>query len=228
MKVEIGKSYLKEIPHEGGSRTFQHPSFSGTYGKVADAIDKEGLQRPNSAETASLVYDAFQNSEGQYESEVIGILNKRGFWEFTGNLYLPKSKDEVNNGVILEDNPTVTNGRLNMDKQSLVKRLQDGDSLVRFVPFGFKVGEQTVKELGENPYLVARYGGEGAEKIAEVASKYKYNPKLWSFDSVDEEKERMSALYRGWDFGDRLYVVGDDWFDDGRGRAFGVVPNKRE
>jgi len=212
MKVEIGKTYLTGIPHEGNEITFQHPTFRGTYGNVAEQIDNDGLKRPNSEETASLVYDAFQNSKGEYESEIIKILKDRWFWEFTGNLYLPKSTEEISDGVILETNPKIVDGKLNMDKKSLIKRLQKNDPLVNFVPFGYKLGEQTEFELMKNPYIVARYGEEGAQKIVEIASKYQKNSKLWSFDSVNEEKIRMSTLYCDW-YSGGLDVVGDNWYD---------------
>ena len=230
MKAQVGKTYLTEIPHEGRKLTFQYPAFRGTYGSVAESIDKEGLQRPISSETASLVYDAFQNEKGEYESQIIDILKDAWIWEFTGNLYLPKSNEEVSNGVILENNPDIsTNRRLNMNKQSLVKRLQSNDPLVKFVPFGYKTGEQNLIELQENPYIVARYGEEGAQKISEVASKYKKSPVLYSFDSVDEEKARMSALGRDWSFGCGLCVYGSDWGDNSIGHAFGVcAPKKSE
>ena len=175
MKTIIGKSYLI-VPHAGGELTFQYPAFEGTYGSVAKAIDKEGLKRPNSPETASLVYDAFQNPNNKYSKEIIDILNNINnnyFWEFIGNLYLPKSGEKINNGVIIEHNPKIKNGKLIMNKNSLIKRLQSKDSNVKFVPFGFKTGEQTWQELEKNLYIIARYGKEGAEKIAKVASKYK-------------------------------------------------------
>ena len=222
MKAIVGKSYLTEIPHEEGKLSFQHPAFKGTYGNVAEQIDKAGLKRPNSPETASLVYDAFQNKDGKYESEIIKILKENWFWEFTGNLYLPKSNEEINNGVILEHNPKIENGKLIMDKNSLIKRLKENDPLVKFVPFGYKIEKQSSLELSKNPYIVARYGEEGAEKIAEVASKYENKPHVWNFNSVDEEKVRMSALNGGWDFDDRLYVGGCDWNDGSQVNAFGV------
>ena len=224
METIIGKSYLTEIPHEGRELSFQYPSFKGTYGNVANEIDKAGLKRPNSSETASLVYDTWKNPKEKYSQEIIKILKDNWFWEFTGNLYLPKSSDEINNGVILETNPKIKNGRLLMNKNSLVQRLKENDSLVKFVPFGFKTGAQTPKELEENKYIIERYGKEGAEKIAEVASKYKNNPYIWSFnsDSVNEEKTRMSALYSDWYFGNGLNVNGDSWDGDGNGHAFGV------
>ena len=125
--------------------------------------------------------------------------------------------------MILESNPRIENGRWDMNKKSLIKRLEENDHLVKFVPFGFKTGEQTSGELGKNSYVVARYGNEGAEKIAEVADKYKKKPFLYAFDSVDEEKVRMSALDGFWGFGGRLGVDGDYWVGSGGGRSFGVL-----
>src|SRR3989344_4610146 len=179
MKIKEGKTYLT-VPHAGGELTFQHPAFKGTYGNIAEQIDKAGLKRPNSQETASLVYDAFQNSEEKYSSEITSILRNDWLWEFTGNLYLPKSNEEINNGVILEHNPKIENGKLIMNKNSLVERLNKNDPLVKFVPFRYKIGEQTWQELSKNPYIVARYGEEGADKIAKVADKYSNKPYVWS------------------------------------------------
>ena len=226
MKVKEGKTSLT-ISHEGGELTFQYPAFSGTYGSVAEQIDKEGLKRPNSPETASLVYDAFQNKDGKYESEIIKILKENWFWEFTGNLYLPKSNEEINNGVILEHNPKIENGKLIMDKNSLIKRLKENDPLVKFVPFGYKIEKQSSLELSKNPYIVARYGEEGADKIAKVADKYSNKPYVWSFNSVNEEKVRMSALGRIWSFDVRLDVYGYFWDDDDGGDAFGVCNSEK-
>src|SRR3989344_3905473 len=231
--MEVETNYIKlKVPHERGKLSFQHPAFKGTYGSVAQQIDKSGLKRPTSPETASLVYDAFQNKDGKYESEIISILRSNWFWEFTGNFYLPKSNEEISNGVILEHNPKITNGKLVMDKNSLIKKLGNAkeirinkhpifvseDELTKFVPFGYKIGKQSSLELLKNPYIIARYGEEGAEKIAKVADKYSSKPYLCSFDSVDEEKVRMSALGWGWVFDDGLYVDGNGGDDYYRGR----------
>jgi len=226
MKAKIGKPYLTEIPHEEGELTFQHPAFRGTFGSVAKQIDRADLERPSSPKTASLVYDAFQNPEGEHELEIIRILRDNRLWEFTGNLYLPKSNEEVNNGVILESNPRIINGILDMDKKSLIKRLQDNDPLVRFVAFGFKTGQQKVSELERNPYVLARYGEEGAQKIAKVASNYKRKPRLWTFNSVNRELIKMSALYDIWVFGYGL-GVGAYWSDEGLGYAFGECNSEK-
>lgn len=220
MEAKIGKSYLTKIPHEGKELTFEYPAYRGYYGEVAEAIDRAGLKRPSSAETASLIYDVWKNSKGEYESQILDILRNNWLWEFTGNLYIPKSNEEVNNGVIIEYNPKIVSGKLVMDKSSLIKKLQENDSLVKFVPFGFETGSQSPKELGKNQYILARYGKEGAEKIAQIASKYNNNPYVYSFDSVNEEKARMSALCDGRGVGGGLCV--DGYWDDGSdGHAFG-------
>ena len=223
MKAISGKIYLTEILHEKGSLTFQHPSFRGTYGSIAEQIDAEGLQRPTSAQIASLVYDALQNPTGEYEAGILNLLKNSWLFEFNGNLYLPKKeRAEVHNGVIVEVNPTIKDGRLVMDRKSLIKRLNRNDSNVKFVPFGYPTGEQSYHTLAKNPYIIARYGEEGADKIADLASKHKYNPFVWSFESVNSEIVRMSALNDDFDFGVRLHVDGDNWDDNSRGHSFGV------
>jgi hypothetical protein len=221
MKPEIGKTYLNGIPHNEKEISFQHPAIKGIYANVQEAILKEGLNIPNSAQTASLVYDAFQNKEGQFESEIIKTLKNNWFWEFTGNLYLQKGKGDVQGGVIVQYNPEIKNRKIIMDRSSLTKKLESNDSNIKFVPFGFKIGEQSIKDLEKNPYIIARYGEEGAEKIAKVAYEFKNKPYIWSFDSVDEEKVRVSALVDYWVV-DGLGVGGDDFGDGNRGLAFGV------
>lgn len=224
MKVE--KKTTLNVPHLGKTISFEYPEFFGDCRSVAREIDAAGLKRPDSSETASLFYNVFQNQEGMCESEIIRNQRERGFWEFTGNLYLPKSSEEINNGVILETNPKITNGDLQdlqMDRESLIDRLQENDPLVRFVPFGFKTGLQEASKLAKNPYIVARYGEEGAEKIAEIASKYKNSPVLYSFDSVDREKTRISFFNHGYNLKNRLEISGD-LYDPYDGQAFGVSP----
>ena len=73
MEVEVGITKLR-VSHEGGKLTFQYPAFRGNYGNVANAINNDNLKRPNSSETASLVYDAFKNSDGKY----LGTIGKVG------------------------------------------------------------------------------------------------------------------------------------------------------
>ena len=240
MKTTIEKSCLTEIPHERGKLAFQHQIFRGYIRNIAEQIDKSKLKRIGSAETASLIYDAWVNPEEKDSSKIIKILNQKWFWEFTGNLYLPKSNgpagvssgEKINNGVILDLDPQNLKfneySRLIMDKDSLIKRLKSNDPLVKFVPFGYKTGEQTWQELEKNRYIQERYGKEGAQKIAEIASKYPYNPHIYSFDyPVSEEKIRVSALGRLWYLYDRLSVSSISQSNSEFGHAFGCAGDKK-
>jgi len=204
--TENKRNYL-EI---GNGKQFLHPAFYGNLAQLVSAIDGAGLKRPNSEDVADLVYDAFQDKNEKYSAEIIKILEDLFLREFTGNLYLPKRDgEEVHNGVIVESNPSIIKGRTIMDKNSLIKRLQSNDPLVKFVPFGFKTGELPKKGFGKNDYNIARYGEERADKIEQVASQYKFDPVLNVFNSVDKEIVRGSALdSNGYIGGVRLYVDG--------------------
>jgi hypothetical protein len=236
MEVETGPIFLKKIPHEGKEITFLYPAYRGSYGEVAEKIDKTilkipsfgetiSLKRPSSGEIASLIDDAWKNSRGEYEHKILDIMMVGWLWEYTGNLYLPKSNEEASNGVIIEHNPTIVNGKLSMDKNSLVQRLKEDDPLVKFVPFGYKIGVLSFRDLLSNPYILARYGNEGAEKIARISLKYKGIPMLYSFDNVEKEKSVMSGLDNARD-NTRLIVGGDVWNYISYGQTFAVCKDE--
>ena len=73
-------------------------------------------------------------------------------------------------------------------------------------------------ELAKNPCVIGLAGEEGAEKLARIADKDSDKPYLWSFESVDENKTRVSSLDSGC-LDLRLYYLGGS----GYGRAFGVL-----
>ena len=225
MEVKTGEILLENIPHEGKEIKFLYPPFRGPYGEVADAIEKAGLKKPSSGELASLIYDAWKNSRGEYESRLLDILTTGWLWEYSGNLYLPKSNEEINDGVIIEETPKIIDGKLSMDKNSLVERLRGNDPLVKFVPFGYKIGFMTFRELLCNPYILARYGNEGAEKIVRISSKYKSNPGLYSFSNVDKEKAVMSGFDNALE-NNRLIIGGNVYNHISYGHCYGKKEDK--
>jgi hypothetical protein len=217
------KNIYFTVPHEESKITFRYPSFTGFWQDVAEKISNIGLEIPSSSETASIIFNAFQNKRGEYESKIIKILDTRWYWEFTGNLYLPKSNSKINNGVILDlkQRPN-KNRQFRMNKDSLIKKLYNDDPLVKFVPFGFKTGKQTTGELEKNPYVIARYGEEGAHKIAEIASEYRNDPELHITDSFNGEVAKKATLYNDYK---SMLAVGDCVGGDG-GDSFAIEPNK--
>jgi hypothetical protein len=215
MIADIGKTYLRGIPHEGRQISFEYPAYRGHYSEVAGKIDDARLKRPSSAEIASLLKDAWKKPNGEYESKIINISINDWLLEFTGNLYIPKSNQEISGGLIIEHNPTIVNGRLTMDRDSLVKRLEENDSLVKFVTSDFKRGDLLPKDLEKNPYILARYGEEGASKIAKVSSMYRCKPfisPISPFKEMRGTKPRMSVLHDN--FGKGLYIFCEWGFND--------------
>jgi len=70
-------------------------------------------------------------------------------------------------------------------------------------------------------HIIGLVGEEGAQKLAEIADKHEDDPYLWSFENVEEEIARVTALYSGWSRA-RLYVDGY-FFGGGRdGCSFAV------
>lgn len=177
MEVQT-ETYLTKVPHEGGFLSFRFPAFKGAFAQVVEQIDKAGLVRPTSAQTASLIYGVLCNPEGDFEPKIFDPPMGYGTkLEFTGNLFLPINKGkEVHGGILVEDNPQIKDGQIIMDESKLIQRLKENDSSVRFVPYGYKIGLQSIEDLRKNQYIIAQYGEEGANKLAEFASKSKHPP----------------------------------------------------
>lgn len=217
IRAEVGYTKLY-VPHLDNELTFIHPAKGpNTYLNVNSQILESNLKTPTMSENASLIYSAWQNPKDKYSSEIIEKLRSNWLWSFNGILYVQ------NEGAYIQDSPEVKEGKVSINKSDLVKKLESKDSTARFVPFGYKIGKQTPKELEKNPFVQALAGEEGAEKLAEVASKYKANPYVWSFENVDENIIRIASLLSGRLLGsDRLGVGGDDWDGGDDGCAFGV------
>ena len=213
MKTQTKPLVVKEGRTElsTDNRTFIYPALGpGNYEQVREQIDAAGLQRPTMADTADLVHTAF-HSDDKYSQEIRDIVKDRRLWAFERNLYVPK-------GVYIYPEPD--NGRP-LNESELVERLEASDPSVRFVHFGFEIGEMRPMQLAKNDYVIALAGEEGADKLAEVADQFERKPYLWSFKSVNEPTTRVSALNSYWDFARRLGVYGND-HGNWSGRAFGV------
>jgi len=213
LRIVEGRTKLT-TSHNGKDITFLHPAYGpGDYTNVGLQIGQNGLSRPTMAQTASLIHTAF-NSEDRYSDEIIGIIKRGLFWVFTGSLYALK-------GAYVQDDPEIRDRMPFMEESELIRRLEKNDPSVRFVPFGFKVGEMSLRELADNGYVKALAGEESAEKLAEVASKFRGNPILFSLDNTKEPTTRVSALGSDRVLSGRLYVDGSHGNDMG-GYAFGI------
>lgn len=186
----------------------------------------KGFRMPTMSELVSLVYASLENQK-DYDTAKNVVKTLRNYW-LTGNtgvLYVPE-------GMFVQDNPNLKEGRISMDQKTLEKKLNSHeekgvvfskDRNVRFVPYEFKRESQTPLELSKNTGVIALVGGEeNAEKIAKASGHYKSNPYFWTLSKVDSPTTRVADLDSG-DFGGRLDVDAGDFEDYGRGRSFGVL-----
>jgi len=198
-----GQSTKLTVDHLGRNLiTFVHPSYGrDTYANVGLQIEQADLIRPTMSQITSLAHASCNTNypiEGRltteeerqerYAKEI-----KQMMWDalnlgFTGSHYVP------NKGAYIQDDPQIRNGMPFMEESELVRKLEANDPSVRFVPFGFRVGKMTPAQLAENEYIRGLVGDEGAEKLAEMASKHRNDPVLYSFESVNEPSTRVSAL----------------------------------
>lgn len=219
-------------PHNGGKLTFLHPPYGhGTYANVGSGIETDKLKRPTMAETASLVYASFNSPEDsryiRYSNEIKDIIRQALLWAYT--LSKQYTLRPINGVFVYDESNGERFSGLNGSKleQMLGQRQEHGvvysdDGLLRFIQFGYKVGEMSSLELAKNSYVIALAGEEGAEKLAGIADKYRNKPYLLSFKSVDRNMTRVSAISSR-DSGRRLSVGGYGIGNHGVGRAFGVL-----
>jgi hypothetical protein len=221
------------VPHESGEAFFAYPSHGPeTYGNVGAQILTNGQNVPTGDQTASLVYAAYcvpeTNDEPEFK-DVRKIMRNRWLWVFNRNLWTPE-------GVYVVQDLEAIGRSQQLDTSELEKQLKGGkdangirfsrDRTVRFAPKGsYKLGGHTPESLAKDGFLIASYGLEGAEKLGEVSTRFKYKPKTLGIEIQEEQKPelRLSALIGNRGLGGRLVVDGYN-FDGGRhGHAFGVL-----
>jgi len=199
------------ITKNGKTTAFVHPAYGpGTFKNVMSQIDHASLLRPTTSQIVSLVYHSFQNQDVPKCKEVIKILKNEYLWTATENLWVPKE------GVFVFDN---VGGKMPFDKKSLERMLEKDDKRVRFVPFGFKTNEQSLRQFAKNPYVIAHVGEENADAIAEIAGKF-YQPKVWGFESINSEFHGYTALAASWDDW-RFHLAGFSADEEKDGFTFG-------
>ncbi len=217
-KVEVEREYIMNILCENKKLNFQYPPIYGSPSRVAKSIEKDLLKKPKPKEIASLVYESFNNQSNEYASTIIKIFKQAGFYQFVGNLWLPKTKKTffhkkmhgLNNGVIVDLAPDFNNGKIVMNKKTLIDRLHKEDPNVKFIPYGFKTQDLKVNEFLTNPYLKAIYGEKGIEKILRVAFENSFSNSpyysLWLPVDLKKEQTTISKVSGGRYFGSGILI----------------------
>ena len=200
------------------------------------------FRMPIMPELVNLVYASLENPEYESARNVVRTLRNHWLTGNTGILYTKK-------GMFVQDNPKIKYRSISMDKKTLDKILGlyeekgvvfSDNRKVRFVPYGFKTGEQTPLELSRNLGVIALVDGEeNAEKIAKASEHYRLNPYFWVLSSIESSqpsivaqvtltrkqgaRKVVSVAVLDWgNFGDRLGVGAAGSEDGGDECSFGV------
>jgi|SRR3989344_2262997 len=200
------------IPYQDRTITFIYLAKGpGTYQGVMDQVSLDGLLRPTSTQTISLVDSALQDENEPEFKDVLTKFKNRYFWTSTENLSVPKI------GIIVYDN---IDGKMPSTSKELLEMYESKHPSVRFAPYGFKTGIQDVSDFVKNPYVIAQFGEEQMDLVARVVEKFK-RPYVTALQNFDRETKRYTALYSGW--GASGLGVDGGYLDAGVGDAFGVA-----
>ena len=221
-RIRFGRTEM-DFSHKGKILTAVHPFYGPRNSRtLKNLIRADGLKESTSAELTSFVYEYFNGNEPQAQ-EVKQIIKDRYFRGFTGILYVPE-KGASGKGLAHFINYPEFNENSYVNVGNLLERI--GESYAN-VPFEhLKEDSVDWKEVGKHPYFVAWAGGEeGAEKLAELASKhprqeaYIFVP---NFSLLKEPIARVAGLFSGWNL-DRLDGNSDDYGNNENSFAFGVL-----
>jgi len=229
-RIERGTTKIV-VPHEQGEIAFAWPvQGPHNYQTVGRGIIARRLNIPNGEGMASLLHSAYcSNFKDEPEfKEIKNIMKNNWLWVFNRNVWTP-------NGLYVADDFEAKGLSEQLNPAELEEKLKGGTELswggirfskdrnIRFAPKGsYSLGEQTPDKLTKQGDVIANYGVDGANKLGEVASKFKYNPITYGLNINKDEQsvQRVAALDSDVN-GDRLRVDGY-WFDYGNGYGFGV------
>ncbi len=219
-RVRVGRTEM-DFSHEGKILTAVHPFYGHANSKtLLENIRQDGFREPTAPEVASFVHEYFNGNEPQAQ-EVQEIMKSRYLRGFTEILYVPEDNGEglahfIDGDLEFNENSYV----ITRDLQSRIEEARESVSFEHL-----RQGSVPWREVAKNPYFVAWAGEEGAEKIAELASKHsKREAYIW-VPNVSELKEpttKIASLVSDWE-GDGLLVGSYELGVDADAHAFGVL-----
>jgi|APSaa5957512622_1039677.scaffolds.fasta_scaffold08017_5 hypothetical protein len=168
---------------------------------------EKGFKMATIPELTNLVYASLENPNYKTAQEVIKrIKHSFGISGNTSVLYAPDQ------GIYVQDNPIIENGKIFMCEDNLEKQLgsieENGvvfsdDRTIRFTPNGSKFGYQGSDDLAKNSGIIALVNGqENAEKLAKSTDYFKFHNFLGSLQSLNMRRVRAVGFNQ---FGHNLY-----------------------
>ncbi len=225
---EIVAVTTMKLPNEGlvfNAQRIGPMSFNG----LRNADYGEGFRMPTMPELVPLVYASLENKNYDTAKNVVKTLRNHWITGNTGILYVP-------NGMYVQDNPKLKEGRISMNQKTLERKLGkhgekgvvfSDDKSIRFTPYNYKRESQSALDLARNPGIITLTGSEeNAEKLAKASEHYKLKPYFWALENVDSPQTRVAGL-DSYYFGGGLDVDAGGSGGDGR-CSFGVLESGAE
>jgi hypothetical protein len=223
-----------------GPISFAHP-YSGpnTYQKVGKSIldnKTADLVLPTGVQTSDLIHATYLGpTEFQAQSESVelrdNIMRNNYVWVFNRNLWTSEDAPR-GQGVYVQHDAQAKGLNERLDIEDLERELHEGEEIqgVTFSKDGktvfapresYELGDHTPESFAKDGFVVANFGFDGAEKLSQVSTKFKHDPRTWGLDIKKGQKaeQRVSAVdvYDG-----RLSLYGDYSGDSWGGLASGV------
>jgi hypothetical protein len=213
-----------------GDNRFVYPTFEGNYSTSGKQILEKGLSLATGDQIADLLRPAYCVPEVAIENEFQNIRDTmKQRWLWVGNRILWTDK-----GVYVVQDPKAIGRTEDLTVRELEDALRDGkefswggvrvssDKTIRFAPKGsYNFGEHTPDSFAEDGFIIASVNPEGAKKMGEISSKFRYLPTIFGKDIREggSPELRLSAVD---DCNGRLSFNCSSWNGGGSGRAFGV------
>ncbi len=156
-----------EFPHQGKKLAARHPFFGPANSKtLLENIRHERYIAPTFPELTSFIHHYYDTNTPRAE-EIKEVMTTKYFVGYTGILYLPRKKE-----VCFIDHPAFQRDAV-VDVDSLLSRLKLNEVRARVPVDEIETGSLKWDKIAKNPFFIAVSGGEeGAEKLAEIASKH--------------------------------------------------------
>ncbi|MDP2926150.1 MAG: hypothetical protein Q8N99_07270 [Nanoarchaeota archaeon] len=220
------------VPHKEEEIAFPTPSFGpDIYQSVGQVILGNGLKVPTGDYTASLLHSIYCNpkvKDAEFQN-VRDLMKSNWIWVYVVKVYTDKGNYAIQDTkargrsidtplselekMILKKNGAREIGRFRFSE----------DGRVSFAPKGtYKFGKHTHQSLSEDGDVIITYGIDGAKKLGEVSSRFRFHPITDGVEVLEGNapKLRVSAINR---YDVRLHVYGDDFGVSDIGCAFGVL-----
>jgi len=147
-------------------------------------ITVKGLIRPTSTQIISVLDEAFQNKDDTLCTYIINILKNHYLWTATEHITKPRE------GIFVYDN---INGE-DLNIYQLTQKLDSKNKQVRFVPYGFKTKNQSIKEFFNNQLVIKHFGEEAMPSVEKVANHLKFDPYVSALLESEKPERRYCAI----------------------------------